>query len=255
MGFAEQQLAAGLLSVVFILPSALNVLLLVWSWNRASATALGDSKRLQVTHAEPRGPGHAMIPGVFALSAWDLVGALPVPAESVPNNLTAGGDWRWVNRGAVDLVNANPTADKSSVLGLPKAKTLYGPVPDQLKSPDSFASRIKQMLAARKQFRLAEATMNAVPNVGNPAVCVLVMTLPDNGGLAVTALNYGRDTATFEVDLAQVPSGIPAASLAGQQAQDIVIGQATGNVSDAGRLPMQVEGLAGKTIVVPQRAQ
>jgi maltose alpha-D-glucosyltransferase/alpha-amylase len=143
--------------------------------------ALIQRGHLLVAHA------NAMIPGVFALSAWDLVGALPVPAEEIPNDLTAGGDWRWVNRGGVDLTNVNPAADKSA-FGLPKAKALYGPVSEQLKSPDSFASKLKQMLAGRAQYRIAEATMNFVPNVGASSVVVLVMTLPD-GQLAVTALN------------------------------------------------------------------
>ena len=38
-----------------------------------------------------------------SLSSWDLVGALPIDAEAVKTR-TADGDWRWVNRGAVDLI-------------------------------------------------------------------------------------------------------------------------------------------------------
>lgn len=202
---------------------------------------------LLVAHA------NAMIPGVFAFAAWDLVGALPIPAESVPNNLTAGGDWRWINRGGVDLMNVNPNAT-TSAFGLPKAATLYGPVPQQLQDPNSFASRLRQMISARQQYRIHEATINLVPNVGVNSVVALVMTLPDNR-LAVTALNYGRDAATFEVDLTQTPPGIPAAQLAGQQATDIVANQAAGNVTEAGRLSIQVEGIAGKTVVVPRSGQ
>jgi hypothetical protein len=66
---------------------------------------------------------NAMQEGVFAISAWDLVGALPVPADSV-SQFTTGGDWRWINRGAVDLMNFNPSATQSAVLALPKAQTL-----------------------------------------------------------------------------------------------------------------------------------
>ena len=54
------------------------------------------------------------------------------------------------------------------------------------------------MLAARKQYRIHEGTMLAVPNVGNPSVCVLVMRLPDSNALAITALNYGRSAASFD---------------------------------------------------------
>jgi maltose alpha-D-glucosyltransferase/alpha-amylase len=205
--------------------------------------ALIRRAHLLVAHA------NAMQPGVFAISAWDLVGALPIPADSVAN-LTTGGDWRWINRGGVDLLNFNPNATKSTVLGLPKAQTLYGPVSEQLTSPDSFASQIKKMLAARKQYNLAQATMNAVPPVGNPAVCVLAMTLPNSQDLAITALNYGRNSNSVEVDLTQVPPGIPAASLAGQTALDIVANQGTGVVSNDGKLKIDLDGLSGRTLVV-----
>jgi trehalose synthase len=195
---------------------------------------------------------NAMQPGVFGISAWDLVGALPVPASSVSSSLTAGGDWRWINRGAVDLMNNNPSATTSTVLQLPKASTLYGPLPPQLQNPSSFASQIKQMLAARKKYGVDEATMNAVPPTGNQAVCVLAMTLPDQS-LAITALNYGRSANTVQVDLTQVPPGIPVAQVAGQSALEIISDQNAGAVSDAGILTVNLDALSGQTIVVQRK--
>jgi maltose alpha-D-glucosyltransferase/alpha-amylase len=209
--------------------------------------ALIQRGHLLVAHA------NAMIPGVFALSAWDLVGALPIPADQVPNNLTAGGDWRWINRGAVDLLNVDPSAQTSKVFGLPKAQSLYGPVNEQLQSPDSFASHIKQMLAARKQFRIAEGTMLAVPPVSDGSVVVLVMQLPDSQNLAITALNYGRSNTSVQVDLTQIPPGIPAFELAGQISKDIIAGQDANPVTDAGMLQIDLENLAGKTLVVERK--
>jgi trehalose synthase len=190
---------------------------------------------------------NAMIPGVFGISAWDIVGALPVSADSV-SQFTTGGDWRWINRGAVDLLNVNPSATKSAVLGVPKAMTLYGSLPDQLASPSSFASQIQKMLAARKQFQIADATENSVPPTGNPAVCVITMTLT-NGDLAVTALNYGHNTANVQVDLTQIPPGIPASSIVGNMSLDI-ISNAAGTVSSDGHLSVDLDALSGKTIVV-----
>src|SRR5262245_29400118 len=46
---------------------------------------------------------NAMQPGVFCLSSWDLVGALPVPEAAVAKWAT-DEDHRWVNRGGVDLL-------------------------------------------------------------------------------------------------------------------------------------------------------
>jgi maltose alpha-D-glucosyltransferase/alpha-amylase len=190
---------------------------------------------------------NAMQPGVFALAAWDLVGALPLPEEAVADR-TQDGDWRWINRGGVDLLGTNPDEDSSS-FELPRAQTLYGPLPEQLASPDSFASQLKRMLAARKQYRLAEGEMLAVPNVGNRAVCVLAMKLPDSGVLAITALNYGRKLASIELDLTAVPR-FPTESTAGQTALDIVEGQRVGAVSGKGRLAIELEELSGRTVVL-----
>src|SRR5262249_14929465 len=41
---------------------------------------------------------NAMQPGVFALSGWDLVGALTLPGDAV-QSLIADGETHWINRG------------------------------------------------------------------------------------------------------------------------------------------------------------
>ena len=56
---------------------------------------------------------NAMQPGVFSLSSWDLVGALPISENSVAERV-ADGDYRWINRGGVDLMGANVDANKSA---------------------------------------------------------------------------------------------------------------------------------------------
>src|SRR5262249_47049557 len=66
---------------------------------------------------------NAFQPGVFALSGWDLVGALTLPGAVVKDRL-ADGDTRWINRGAYDLIGSNPKAKRSSA-GLPVAIALY----------------------------------------------------------------------------------------------------------------------------------
>ena len=188
---------------------------------------------------------NAMQPGIFGLSSWDLVGALPIPLDSVKDR-TADGDFRWINRGGVDLLGANPQAS-TTVIGLPKAQALYGSLPDQLSKPDSFASQLKTILAARKKYRIAEADMAAAPDVGNNSVVTLVMKLPDNGGVAVTALNYARDPTTVSVDFSKV-DGLPGRQ---GQAHDIVADQDVGDGS-GNLLSLKVDGLAGTTVVIQQ---
>jgi trehalose synthase len=185
---------------------------------------------------------NAMQPGVFGLSGWDLVGALPIPEELVADRMK-DGDFRWVNRGAVDLLGANPNADKS-IIGLPRATALYGSLPEQLRSPDSFASQLRKMLAARKRFRIPESEMLAVPDVSDRAVCVLVMGLPGSG-VAVTALNYARESKSVTVNL----SNIPERPLTHGQARDIIADQDVGSLSN-GELTIGLDALSGRTIEV-----
>jgi trehalose synthase len=132
---------------------------------------------------------NAFQPGVFALSGWDLVGALTLPADAVRERL-ADGDTRWINRGSYDLIGSNPRATRSSA-GLPRATAIYGALPKQLADPESFASKLAHLLKARAELRLYAARVVAIPNVRSQGLFVLVHELPENGGLEVTAINFG----------------------------------------------------------------
>lgn len=214
----------------------------------ASPTAVELIRRghLLVAHA------NAMIPGVFSFSEWDAVGALPIPLDSIPENLTAGGDIRWVNRGGVDLMGTS-TRTTTAIFELPEMQALYGPLPAQLEDPNSFMSQLKTMFTAREEYGIRDATMNAVPPVSDPGVALLVMTLPDSPSLAITALNYGDLRTIVTVDLTMIPPGIAAADLSGLEAVDAVSGDSAGTVSSAGILEIELEGIQGRTIVVERQ--
>ncbi|MEZ4673526.1 MAG: maltose alpha-D-glucosyltransferase [Caldilineaceae bacterium] len=142
---------------------------------------------------------NAFQPGIFALSGWDLVGALPLPQEAV-TDLLVDGDTRWINRGAYDLMGDNPTAVQSTA-GLPKATALYGTLADQLQQVDSFASQLKTLLAVRRQYRIYESRQIAIPVVKNPGLLVMLHELPDEMGLQMTALNFGATSVREMVEL------------------------------------------------------
>src|SRR5215218_7383888 len=77
------------------------------------------------------------------------------PALGVKDPYAATPDQvKQIARGHLLLAGAN-----ASAFGLPRAKALYGPLPEQLKDPSSFASRLKAMLAARKKYRVAEGEL------------------------------------------------------------------------------------------------
>lgn len=140
---------------------------------------------------------NAWQPGVFALSAWDLLGILPVPDDTVAE-LIAGGDTRWIHRGAHDLIDADPSAITSSS-GMPRGRSLYGSITTQLADPNSFASQLKGILAIRSAHEIDVATQVDIPDVAHPGMLVMVHRL-DGGDLSiedpplqVTVLNFSGD--------------------------------------------------------------
>jgi trehalose synthase len=132
---------------------------------------------------------NAFQPGVFALSGWDLVGALTLPGAVVKDRL-ADGDTRWINRGAYDLIGSNPKASRSAA-GLPVTVALYGPLPKQLQKSDSFASKLAHMLKVRADLHLYAGRLVDAPAVQAKGLFVLVHQLPDSPDLEVTAINFG----------------------------------------------------------------
>jgi trehalose synthase len=178
------------------------------------AATLGYSDFAKVTKVDPRkiaqlhlllAAYNAMQPGVFALSGWDLVGAMTLPSATVKDRL-ADGDTRWINRGAYDLLGANRSAMQSSA-GLPKAFSIYGSLPEQLKHADSFASQLARMLQVRKQLQLYAARQVDVPEVKAKGLLAMVHELPGGGGIEITALNFGATPVDETISLAQAHAG------------------------------------------------
>lgn len=127
---------------------------------------------------------NALQGGVFLISGWDLVGALPVPSDTV-KELVADNDYRWINRGGYDLVGDDDSVDVS-LQGLPRARSLYGGLKQQLTDQDSFASRLKSMLDLRNSLGIAVSELVSVPEVDHAGVVVMVNKLPGLGENALT---------------------------------------------------------------------
>lgn len=182
---------------------------------------------------------NAFQPGVFALSGWDLVGALTLPAATVKDRL-ADGDTRWINRGAYDLIGSNSKAVRSSA-GLPVAMALYGPVPQQLKRPNSFASQLARMLKVRSDLRLYAAELVEVPAVHAKGLLVLVNQLPQGGDLEVTAVNFGA--APVEEDVAIAASGPGAVASDAFDPNSPAV-----QMSGSGQLHLSLKGYEGRAL-------
>lgn len=149
---------------------------------------------------------NAMQPGVFALSGWDLVGALPLAAQEVAH-LMQDGDTRWIHRGAYDLVELNPQAERSAGQ-MPRSRTLYGSLNSQLQDPESFASQLQKILAVRRAYDIAASRQILVPEVENPGLLVMVHELPAGKGTQITALNFGAMPITETLYLPDIAAGM-----------------------------------------------
>jgi trehalose synthase len=180
---------------------------------------------------------NAFQPGVFALSGWDLVGALPLAPEAV-EDLMRDGDTRWIERGAYDLGNVAPDATTSRA-GLPRARSLYGPIHEQLQDPGSFASQLKRLLAVRQAYGLHASHQTAIPDVAHPALLVMVHELPDGRGTQVTALNFGPEPIEEVVTLEGVQPG---------PVVDMVHETIRGDLSDEGSFTLRLEGYEGLSL-------
>ena len=129
---------------------------------------------------------NALQPGVFALSGWDLVGALTLDRKQI-GWLLGDGDTRWIHRSAYDLMDFRPDATESKSK-MPRGTALYGSLPTQLNDPDSFVRRLSKILTVRKRYGIASAKQIDVPEVSNKAMLVMVHELSD--AEQVTVLNF-----------------------------------------------------------------
>jgi trehalose synthase len=183
---------------------------------------------------------NAMQPGVFALSGWDLVGALTLSAESV-KDLIAEGDTRWINRGAYDLLGKHPGVTTSSS-ELPRAYALYGPLPSQLARADSFASQLRKMLRVRAQYRINESEQVELPAVQARGLVVMVHRLPADAGTQVTAVNFGRAAVREAVTIKTAPKD--------GAVTDLLAEKSLGKLGAGRRLPLALGRHEGQVLLI-----
>jgi trehalose synthase len=165
-----------------------------------SATQIEKIKRVHLLLAM----FNAMQPGVFALSGWDLCGMLTLQRSQV-SRLIRAGDTRWIHRAAYDLMNYRPQATESAS-GIPRGTCLYGSLPDQLSDPESFVSRLRQMLTIRTRYGIATGVQLDVPPVTDKAMLVMVHRL-DTGQPQVTVLNFADRPIVGRVTSEHLPLG------------------------------------------------
>jgi trehalose synthase len=188
---------------------------------------------------------NAFQPGVFALSGWDLVGALTLPAGQV-EALLADGDTRWIHRGAYDLMGIDPVATASAA-GMPRARALYGSLPEQLGRADSFVRQLQRLLAVRQRYGIYAGRRLAVAETVQPALLVMVHDLPDGRGIQVTALNFGPTPVaeTVMIDAVTIEPGGAA-----RRVVDMLTEQPVRPLSGTGGLDVVLDAYEGKSYLI-----
>jgi trehalose synthase len=186
---------------------------------------------------------NAMQPGVFALSGWDLVGALPLPAEQV-EHLMRDGDTRWIHRGGYDLVDMDPDCEVSAG-GMPRARALYGSLVEQLKRPDSFASQLKKLLAVRRAYDIAASRQILIPDVEHPGLLIMVHELPAGKGTQITALNFSAEPIVETLHLPGIAPG---------PVVDIINERVEGDLTEEGEFTITLDAYEGLALRVVSMA-
>ncbi|QJY48267.1 maltose alpha-D-glucosyltransferase [Pseudonocardia broussonetiae] len=183
---------------------------------------------------------NALQPGVFALSGWDLGGMLTLHPDQVAE-LLESGDTRWIHRAGHDLMGANPGA-RSSSSGLPRGRSLYGTIPDQLDDEASFVRQLQAILAVRTRYGIATAEQVDVPDVSHRGLLVLVHRLAGPGQLHLTVLNFSGEPVTGTVRSEHL---VPGAVVT-----DMFTDRTVGTVDDLHAFSVEMEPHQGHSLLV-----
>ena len=132
----------------------------------------------------------------------------------------------------------NPTP-QPRIAGLPKAATLYGPIDEQLKRPDSFASQLQRLLAVRQSCGLYASRQVLVPDVTSAGLLIMVHELPEGKGTQVTALNFGASPIDETI---KIPGPQPGSVV------DMINETIDSDLLDGGKLRIMLDGYEGKSL-------
>jgi len=128
---------------------------------------------------------------------------------------------------------------------MPKAVSMYGPLPQQLKDPNSFVSQLRRILGLRKRYGIATSSQVDVPEVSNKAMLVMVHRLSRPGKHQVTVLNFSPDPIVGTISSAHLSPGFAVLDMF----TDLVIGE----VDDLHSFQITLEGHQGRSLFVSER--
>ena len=177
---------------------------------RMTWTDVGSSKnflnaeQMQKRH-ELMALAFAMQPGVFAIDVSELTG------------------------GSADLLN--------------NRQALYAKLPNQLKNSHSFASQIKKMLQAKRDYCLETAELLEIPTTSHPAL-FLQLYQTTSGYLELCALNFCKESIEEIIDLTHIQN---------TYALNILSRQMEEKVTNSSLFHLKLPGSSGKVILFQKK--
>lgn len=143
--------------------------------------------------------GHvqAMQPGIFMLSAEEMLGVLPLPPELLEYK-TEEDSLRQNIAGAYDLTSRAGNSILTEI-GLPKAPKAFRDIDEQLRDVESFVSNMRRLIMLRTALGMENAKLLQLPAVKNNGSVMQLYQLPSKNELhakfVLTVANFSRDEA------------------------------------------------------------
>ncbi|MCW2527486.1 MAG: trehalose synthase [Pseudonocardiales bacterium] len=183
---------------------------------------------------------NALQPGVFALSGWDICGMLTLPRDEVAD-LLREGDTRWIHRAGHDLMGVNDRATRS-MAGMPRGRSLYGSIPQQLDDETSFLRQLQAILRVRSHYGVATSRQVDIPEVSHRGMLVLVHELETPGQHQLTVLNFANEDIAGTVRSEHLP---PRAEVS-----DMFTGKVFASVDDLHSFTVEMPAHHGMSLLV-----
>jgi trehalose synthase len=211
------------------------------------AASLGITELDEIHDIDPIRRAHLLLamfnalqPGVFALSGWDMCGMLTLPPSEVAE-LLRGGDTRWIHRAGHDLMGVNERATRS-MAGMPRGRSLYGSIPEQLADDTSFLRQLQAILRVRSHYGVATSRQVDIPEVSHKGMLVLVHQLEDPNQHQLTILNFANEHIAGSVRSEHLPPG--------SHVMDMFTGKTVGTVDDLHSFAVDMPPHHGMSLLV-----
>jgi hypothetical protein len=125
---------------------------------------------------------------------------------------------------------------------MPRGRSLYGPIPEQLVDDTSFVRQLQAILHVRSHFGIATSRQVDIPDVSHKGMLVLVHQLEDSHQHQLTVLNFANESVAGTVRSEQLPPG--------GHVSDMFTGQTVADVDDLHSFAVRLDPHQGMSLLV-----